>query len=246
VVAGRMSAIEEKESHLKARRVEIEFTPMKPFPVLILFVLGAAAAFVAPTYAADSELTLGKRGKLLLAETFDGETVPKGWNRNTGVLAITNGALAASELASDQHAGAFRRLMPLRDCAVQLDFKFTGATMFHLGFDPSPGELKKKGHLFSLIITPESWTLTEHLDKADPKSKNVVHAKVATKFPPDQWFSLLLEVKGNEVVARVAGREPLRATAKDFHVRKPGLVFRVGGKDGQGVLIDNVKVWELE
>ena len=47
-------------------------------------------------------------------------------------------------------------------------------------------------------------------------------------------------------LVRVDGKEPLRAKAKDFHVKKPGLVFRVGGKDGQGVLIDNVKVWELE
>jgi hypothetical protein len=189
---------------------------------------------------------LGRKGKVLLEEKFDGEAVPKGFTRNTGVIAVANGALVASELASDKHAGAFRRLMPLRDCAVQLDFKFTGATMFHLGFDPAPGELKKKGHLFSLIITPESWSITEHLDKSDPKSKNVVLAKAATKFPRDQSFTLLLEVKGKDVVAHVAGREPLRATAKDFHVKKPGLVFRVGGKDGQGVTIDNVKVWELE
>jgi hypothetical protein len=29
-------------------------------------------------------------------------------------------------------------------------------------------------------------------------------------------------------------------------VKKPGLVFRAGGKDGQEVLVDNVKVWALE
>ena len=62
---------------------------------------------------------------------------------------------------------------------------------------------------------------------------------------PGQWFTLLLEVKGDNVVVRVEGKEPLRATAKDFHVKKPGLVFRAGGKDDQDVLIDNVKVWEL-
>jgi len=219
---------------------------MKPFPLLVLLALCGGTTFVTSALAADFEPTLGRKGKLLLEEKFESDAVPKGWNKNTGVIAISNGALAASELASDKHAGAFRRLMPLRDCAVQLDFKFTGATMFHLGFDPAPGELKKQGHLFSLIITPESWSITEHPDKSDPKSKNVVHAKVATKFSRDEWFTLLLEVKGNEVVARVAGRESLRVTAKDFHVKKPGLVFRVGGKDGQGVLIDNVKVWELE
>ena len=84
----------------------------------------------------------------------------------------------------------------------------------------------------------------ENPDKADPKAKNVVHAKAATKFNQGQWYTLLLEVKGDSVVAHVGDRE-LRATAKDFHVKKPGLVFRAGGKDGEEVLIDNVKVWEL-
>ncbi|MEO6245799.1 MAG: hypothetical protein ABIQ12_10210, partial [Opitutaceae bacterium] len=80
----------------------------------------------------------------------------------------------------------------------------------------------------------------------DPKSKNIVHAKAAAKFPAGQWITLLLEVKGDTVVVSAEGCAPLRATAKDFHVKKPGLVFRVGGQDGQGVQVDNVKVWALE
>lgn len=195
---------------------------------------------------AAPELLLGKKGKLLLEENFEAAALPKGWNKNTGALSVAGGVLHASQLASDNHIGAFRKLLPLQDCAIQLDFKFAGATAFQVGFDPAPGELKKKGHLFSLAITPAGWTITEHNDKADPKAKAVAHAKAATKFAAGEWFTLLLEVKGNDVVARVAGKEVLRATAKDFHVKKPGLVFRVGGKDGQEVLVDTVKVWALE
>ncbi len=227
-----------------ARSQTVSSSPVK-IPAGIL----ASALFVLialPLAAAGLEPTLGKKGKLLLDEKFEGDAVPKGWNKNTGVLTAAGGVLHASELASDQHVGAFRKLMPLQDCAIQLDVKFAGATTFHLGFDPAPGELKKKGHLFSLVLTPESWSITEHVDKDDPKSKNVVHGKVATKFARDQWVTLLLEVKGDTVVVSAEGRAPLRAMAKDFHVKKPGLVFRVGGKDGQGVQIDNVKVWALE
>ena len=204
------------------------------------------ACIVLPLAAAGLEPTLGKKGKLLLEEKFESDTVPKGWNKNTGVLSVAGGALHADELASEKHVGAFRKLLPLQDCAIQLDVKLAGATTFHLGFDPAPGELKKKVHLFSLILTPESWSITEHPDKDDPKSKNAVHAKAATKFPRDQWFTVLLEVKGDTVIVSSEGRAPLRATAKDFHVKKPGLVFRVGGKDGQEVLVDNVMVWALE
>ncbi len=208
--------------------------------VFVLLFITAMSGAAAP------EPVLGKKGKVLVEENFDGGVVPKGWSKNTGVLAVAAGALHASELAGEKHVAAFRKLVPLRDCAVQVDFKFAGATMFNLGFDPDKGELKKQGHLFSLVVTPESWSITEHPDKADEKSRAVVRAKAAVKFAPGEWFTLLLEVKGDAVVARVAGREPLRATAKDFHVKKPGLVFRVGGKDGQEVRFDNVRVWELQ
>ena len=212
----------------------------------LVVVTAALILLASNALGAGPNPTLGKKGKVLLEEKFEGGALPGGWTKNTGVLSVGAGVLHASQLASDQHIGAFRKPLPLQDCAVQLDFKFSGATAFQVGFDPAPGELKKKGHLFSLAITAEGWTLTEHLDKADPNSKNVVHAKSATKFTPGQWFTLLLEVKGNDVVARVDGKEALRANSKDFHVKKPGLVFRVGGKDGQEVLVDNVKVWALE
>lgn len=207
-------------------------------------ILGLLAA--ANVMGAVPEPTLGKKGKLLLEENFEAAALPKGWARNTGTLTVADGVLHASQLAKDNHIAAFRKALPLQDCAIQLDFKFAGATTFNLGFDPAPGELKKKGHLFSVVITPTGWTLTEHNDKADPNSKAKPHAKAAAKFAQGEWFTMLLEVKGDNVVVRVDGKEPLRATAKDFHVKKPGLVFRVGGKDGQEMLVDNVKVWALE
>ena len=47
-------------------------------------------------------------------------------------------------------------------------------------------------------------------------------------------------------MAQIAGKKPLKATALDFYVKKPGLVFRMGGKDGQEVAFDKVKVWALK
>ncbi len=191
-------------------------------------------------------LKLGKKGKVLLEESFTGEALPKDWSVNTGKLRASEGSLRASELAKDMHAGAFRYRLPVQDVAVQLDFRFEGARMMNLGFDPTPGELKKKGHLYSVIITPSSWQLTEHVDKANPQSKNKVLAKANVTFEKGQWYTLLLENKGEQVIVQVAGKEPLKASAPDFKVKKPGLVFRVGGKDGDEIALDNVKVWELK
>lgn len=209
-------------------------------------LLLAFAATALPTLAADLEPTLGKRGKLLLEETFSGPEVPKGWHANTGSLRIVEGQLHASEKSSDKHIGAFRHRLPLQNCAVQVEFKLGAMRVINLGYDPAPGELKKKGHLFSVVITPQSWSLIEHNDKSDPASKTKVHATAKTDFAPNTMYTLLLECRGNEVVAQVTSKEPLKASAPDFHVKKPGLVFRMGGKDGQEVVLDNVKVWALE
>ena len=218
--------------------------PLAPFMKRLLLLLALAAAL--PLSAAQLDPILGPRGALLLDEKFDQPALPQGWIKNTGELAVVDGVLHASEVPANNHVGAFRKLLPVQNCAVQLDFKFAGATTFHLGFDPAPGQIKKQGHLFSLIITEKGWNITEHNDKADPKSKNIVHARATTPFPRGQWFTLLLEMKGTDVVVRVDGKEPLRAKARDFHVKKAGLVFRVGGKAGQEVLVDNVQIWELK
>ncbi|MEQ2010239.1 MAG: hypothetical protein ABMA26_25930 [Limisphaerales bacterium] len=205
------------------------------------------ATFLASSVlAADLEPKLGKRGVLLMEEKFDGKELPKNWNKNTGKLTVADGVLKASEVAADMHAAAFRRPLPLQDAAIFVKFRFEGAKMFHVGFDPAPGELKKKGHLFSLVFTATGWNLTEHVDKADPKSTNKVLAKATTTFEKGRWYELLLEVKGDDVLAQIAGMEPLRATSRDFHVKKPGLVFRTGGKDTDEVHLDEVRVWELK
>ncbi|MFN0080391.1 MAG: hypothetical protein ACKVY0_28315 [Prosthecobacter sp.] len=213
---------------------------MKSVRVLLFL---AAASFAS---AADVTPQLGTLGEKLLDETFSSTDVPKGWNANTGTLRVADGALLAAEKSSDMHIGAFRYRLPLQDCAVQIDFKLGDARVINLGFDPAPGELKKKGHLFSVVISKTGWSLIEHNDKANPESKTKTHAKAVTEFDPATTYTLLLECKGDHVVAQITGKEPLKASAPDFHVKKPGLVFRMGGKDGQEVAFDNVRVWALK
>ncbi|MGV3664013.1 MAG: hypothetical protein ACO1TE_27825 [Prosthecobacter sp.] len=211
-------------------------------PVCLLLV----AAFSSLAHGTDLTPQLGTLGDKLLEETFSGAEVPKGWNANTGSLRVADGTLLAAEKSSDKHIGAFRHPLPMQDCAVQIDFKLGGARVINLGFDPAAGELKKKGHLLSVVISKGGWSIIEHNDKANPESKPKTHAKAATPFDPATTYTLLLECKGNDVVAQVTGKEPLKASAPDFHVRKPGLVFRMGGPDGQEVTFDNVKAWALK
>jgi hypothetical protein len=208
---------------------------------LLVFSLLSQVAF-----AVELEPMLGKKGKSLLEEKFEGKEIPKGWVKNTGTLAVDNGSLRLGEIASEKHAGAFRRLMPVQDFAIQLDFQFNKAKMLHVGFDPAAGELKKKGHLYSIVITPKNFSILEHNDKADSSSKPKSHASQSTEFKDGQWYTLLLENKGENVVVQIVGKELLKAKAPDFRVKKPTIVFRVGAAEGDGALIDNLHVWELQ
>ena len=222
-------------------------TPVSVILIASLLALGGLSPAVennAP--AAGLEPILGTKGRLLLDEKFDSDTLPKGWNVKAGGLRVADGALRASQKRDAGSLGLFNCEMPMQDAAIQVDFKFAGRGGINVSFNPSPGELTKHGHLFSVMITPLMWNITEHNDKSDRASRSQALASAPAKFAQGQWHTLLVEFKGGEVVARVAGREPLRASSKDFGVRKPGIEFRVSGRDGAEISFDNLRVWELK
>ena len=217
---------------------------MKCHPLFIFALLLVPSAL--PLTAADIEPTLGKNGALLLEETFDGDALPKGWTGKTGGLSVSGGVLHAGQKKEDSRLGLFSRELPMQDAAIRIDFKFAGARGINISCNPSPGELAKHGHLFSVMITNRMWNITEHNDKSDRNSVSKALVSAMERFEPGKWYSLLVEMKGDEVVATVEGKKPLRATSKDFHVKKPGIEFRVSGRDGEEVLFDNLRVWELK
>jgi hypothetical protein len=133
----------------------------------------------------------------------------------------------------------------MQDVAIQIDFKFGGRGGINVSVNPSPGELNKKGHLFSVMITQAVWNITEHHHKADRNSRSKALASAPETFEPGRWFTLLVENKGDEVVAQVEGKKPLRASSKDFQVKKPGIEFRVLGRENMEINFDNLRVWEL-
>ncbi len=214
--------------------------PQTPLALLALFSIPLAVV------AEEIPTQLGQRGEVLLCEDFSDSSVLKAWTGTTGKREIADGALRVNELAANKHAAAFRYRLPVQDCAVQFEFQFEGAKFMHFGFDPAPGQLQKKGHLFSVVITPDSWSLLEHNDKAKPSSKAKTHVKETLQLENGKRYRVLIESKGEKVIATLEGVGQLQASSPDFHVKKPGLVFRVGGEDNQFVTFDNVRVWELK
>lgn len=181
-------------------------------------------------------------------ESFDGE-LSKNWTKNFGVWKVEGGSLHLSQLASDGHVAAFRYRHSLTDGKLVVEYRAEGAKVFHVGFDPFPGELKKKGHLFSVILTPTQMQLKLHKDKADVNSKDQVLARAGIPaLTAGQTYSLQLILDGPAVRATLTGSKgdriaTVEARHESFGVKKPGLVFRVGGSDGKELVLDRVRFW---
>ncbi len=180
--------------------------------------------------------------KLALEDSFDRDELGKGWNSTTGSWKIVDGLLRGGEIAAEKHSAATRRVIVTENAVYELRFRFVNnGTAFHFGFDPAAGELKKKGHLFSVIVTPKSWKIMKHVDKnRREEDPNEVLAEQSTDFKKGEWYSLRVTTWGEYVTAAVEGKERLKASHPTFGVKKPTLVFRCLG---DGVEIDDIKVW---
>ncbi|MCS7467109.1 hypothetical protein NZK35_10695 [Stieleria sp. ICT_E10.1] len=192
-------------------------------------------------YAAESAFDVAPQNSdLVVEQTFDGPLGDK-WHINTGSWKVADGVLQATELPADKHAAAARYTAQTDNAVYQLRFKLSdGTKAFHFGFDPAKGELDKKGHLFSVIVTPAGWRIMKHVDKNRPQEDpNEVLASSDTAVETDQWHQLRLTTWGPYVTATL-DQTQFKASHPTFAVKKPTLVFRCSG---DGVQIDDVKVW---
>ena len=183
--------------------------------------------------------------KLLVEDDFERTELGDEWHVNNGEWKIVDGALHIKELTADKHAASGRRTVVTGNAVYELKFRLgENCKGFHFGFDPAKGELKKKGHLFSVIVAPTSWKLMKHVDKNKPKEDpNEVLAQGQTSFEAGKWYTLRVTAWGPTVTAAIDGKDPLKATHPTFGVKKPTLVFRC---IGDGVDIDDLKVWAAE
>jgi hypothetical protein len=202
------------------------------FPILVLIALSTPV--LAGERPANSDVAL--------EDSFDRKELGKGWNATTGDWKIVDGVLRGSELPSEKHSAAMRRVVETKNAVYELKFRFINeGQAFHFGFDPARGELNKKGHLFSVIVTPTSWKVLKHVDKnRREEDPNETLAEQETHFKRGCWYYLRVTTWGNYVTARIRDKEPLKCSHPTFGVKKPTLVFRCLG---DGVEIDDIHVW---
>ncbi len=207
----------------------------------IYLLLCGLLTFGLPLYSSAEDAPANS--ELVVDDAFDNAELGKGWSVNTGDWKIVDGVLRVKELEQDKHSAAARHVIETGNATYQLRFRFVeeGKTL-HFGFDPKKGELKKRGHLFSVVINRDSWQILKHVDKDRPKEEpNEVLAKQTANFEVGTWHTLNVTTLGDTVTAHIDGKEPLTGSHPSFTVAKPTLVFRC---IGDGVEIDDLKVWK--
>ena len=206
-----------------------------PLAIALLLSFFIAASLKAGPAPANSVVAVD--------ESFDQPTLGEEWRINNGEWKIVDGVLKVRELAEDNHAASGRRVVKTGNAVYECRFRLSGdARTFHVGFDPAPGTLEKKGHLFSMVITPKSWKLLKHLDKARPEEDpNEVLASENREIALGEWHTLRISTWGPFVSATLNGGTPLKGSHPSFSVAKPTVVFRCVG---DGVEIDDLKVWK--
>jgi hypothetical protein len=151
---------------------------------------------------------------------------------------VVDGALVAKELAADKHAAVLNYQKKNRNSVVRFSFKLDGSTK---GFNFSLNHAK--GHLFRVVIAPTKMTVNLDKDKKDSKSKAVVLASAKGSFEQGKWYTMQVEMVGEQVVAQTDNGVIAEATHAKLDTDKPN--YRFVMRD-ETLSIDDLQIWDVK
>ena len=205
----------------------------------LLFVLPCLFLFSSVARAEKGvkiEPTLAKPGAVALEDGLAGSALTKPWTVNKGTWSIEDGAIVGREKKEDMHAAVLSLAYPHQNSILQFSFKLDGATGVNLSFNHA------KGHLFRIAISETGLAISKDKDKKDPNSKIVPLGKVEGKISPAEWHTMLVEIQGDKVSAKLDNGVQLQVQHEGLAVEKTGYRFVMRGVS---LLLDDVKVWQV-
>jgi hypothetical protein len=117
---------------------------------------------------------------------------------------------------------------------VQFSFKFDGATAMSLSMNA------EKGHVCRVRVTPAGFNVQRDKDK-EKNEKPVVLDYRSVKIAPKEWHTLVVEMSGKDMLARLDGKETAFGSHDGLAALKGSVGFTV---QGESVSFKNLRVFE--
>lgn len=197
-------------------------------------LLALAPILTISLLAGDMKPLMATRGKLLFSDDFSEGPVAKNWKVAKGQWEIADGALKGVELTADSHAAAVRHAMDFHDAIFQFSFKLDGARMTAFMLN------KKGGHVCRVMINPSGFVVNKDGNPAK-QEKAVALATVKTPLNVGQWYTMLVEVQGSQILARIDDSHVGFGEHEGINVDKNDFGMPVAGDSAS---FRNIRVWE--
>lgn len=207
---------------------------LRTLPLLALAALPAAARDpLAPAGVPATKMLVP--GKSLLADDLAGP-LGKEWKVAKGKWDAGGGAVRVAELPADMHGAVARRDVPLKAAVVAYEFKLDGAKQTTLSVNGP------KGHVCRVLVRPTGVTVQK--DDQDGKAgddKAVPLATAATPVAAGEWHTLVVEVRGADLLATLDGKHVAYGTHPAIDAARTSLGLTVAG---EAASFRRLRVWE--
>ncbi len=177
--------------------------------LILLTALAVAAANVAAEPA------------ILLEEKFDTE-LSKDWFWGLGTWKAKDGVLRGFESGARRHGPVKMRKLPLKDAAIEFEFRLEGKAAFAgIIFNGS----QERGHLVHLVMAKDQLRIIAHPKKGESADL----AKEPASLAVGEWHRVKMQIKGQTLTAAVDRRT---ITANNPCIAEEKLTFGLGGDSG--------------
>lgn len=209
-------------------------------PLSIIIALLAGAALARAEEALPKTLMTG-RGKLLVGEDLAAmpadvsqggglNELKHGWRLRPGKWEIIDGALRGYQLEADKHSAAAFLAQAWKDAILQLDVRLDGCSQVVICIDdpaamrpatPTRPAQNRVEHLCRLILNKDGFSTQKDDHDHDGPDQNVPFGTVKMPIRQGEWKTVLIEIKGEEMVATIdgqtiAGAHPQVAAGKAY------------------------------
>ena len=177
-------------------------TPIRFFAFVIASL--AAPAFV---QAADRPLLPGELPPQVAAPDFQKPLEPV-WTVTKGTWTPAGGILQGVEIPTEKHVAVLHLNLGLDVAVIECEFRAPGPFTFYAGCDSA------SGHVGRVVVNAANMVIAE--DSVKPSH---VLATLEQKTKPGEWHHLRVEWRGDQMAARLDGKElsashPYLATPK--------------------------------